>query len=220
MTGHFVNMHKLGGRSWCVGMPLVMRMPNRALAGPQARGASATPLEPALDLSLCHIKPPLIFVGRSLEHSVLHQLRIFERLRRSPAAAHVVLPAAVLMRQPIEGAARVAWAALRLPGKKARRRLPAPCRLRGGRPRAWPSAARGRPPGAARCAALLAPRGRCRVGGGRVLQTPSSRGPGARGGPGPRPGRPPPAQLRRPRALPPEKAAALGLPCRVSLPPR
>ena len=28
LTGHFVNMHKLGGRSWYVGMPLVMRMPN------------------------------------------------------------------------------------------------------------------------------------------------------------------------------------------------
>jgi hypothetical protein len=87
----------------------------RALAGPHARGASAAPRDPALDLSLYHIKPPLLFVGRSLEHSVLHQLRIFERLRRSPAAAHVVLPAAVLMRQPVEGAARrggspaVAW---------------------------------------------------------------------------------------------------------------
>jgi len=45
---------------------------------------------------------------------MLHQLRVFERLRRSPAAAHVVLPAAVLMQRPVAeadagGDAAVSW---------------------------------------------------------------------------------------------------------------
>lgn len=71
------------------------------------------PLEPVLDLARYHVKAPLHFVGRSVEHSVLHQLRVFERLRRSPAAAHVVLPAAVLMQRPVAeagaGNAAVSW---------------------------------------------------------------------------------------------------------------
>lgn len=71
-------------------------------------GELMPPIAPALNLSQYHVKPPLPFVGRSVEHSVLHQLRIFERLRRSSAAAHVVLPAAVLMQRPVEKAA--SWA--------------------------------------------------------------------------------------------------------------
>jgi hypothetical protein len=39
-------------------------------------------------------------VGRDTEHSVMHQLRVFDRLRHSPAADDVVLPAAVLMQDP------------------------------------------------------------------------------------------------------------------------
>jgi len=64
-----------------------------------APGAKSAPA-PALDVSRYHVKAPLHFVGRSVEQSVLQQLRVFERLRRSPAAGSVVLPAAVLMQDP------------------------------------------------------------------------------------------------------------------------
>ena len=76
-----------------------------------ATPAVKTALAPELDTSRYHIKLPLQFVGRNVEQSVLQQLRVFERLRRSPASRCVVLPAAVLMQDPtpaIEAAAAYA----------------------------------------------------------------------------------------------------------------
>ena len=65
--------------------------------------SSPTTTEVALDLSVYFCKKPLPFVGPRVEHSVLHQLRLFESLRGSPAANDVILPIAVLMQHPVEG---------------------------------------------------------------------------------------------------------------------
>jgi len=70
------------------------------LAEAAAPPAAASAPAPALDASRYHVKRPLPFVGRSVEQSVLQQLRVFDRLRTSRAAGVVVLPAAVLMRDP------------------------------------------------------------------------------------------------------------------------
>ena len=70
-----------------------------AVAPAASLSASSAPTT-SLDASRYHIKAPLHFVGSSVEQSVLQQLRVFDRLRRSPAAGSVVLPAAVLMQDP------------------------------------------------------------------------------------------------------------------------
>jgi hypothetical protein len=78
----------------------LLREPPPAASAGAAAAVRPAPLPPALDALRYHIKAPLHFVGRNVEQSVLQQLRIFERLRRSPAAGSVVLPAAVLMQDP------------------------------------------------------------------------------------------------------------------------
>jgi hypothetical protein len=78
----------------------LLREPPPAASAGAAAAVRPAPLPPALDALRYHIKAPLHFVGRNVEQSVLQQLRIFERLRRSPAAGSVVLPVAVLMQDP------------------------------------------------------------------------------------------------------------------------
>ena len=74
--------------------------PAAASAGAAAAAAPTGPVEMELDALRYHVKTPLQLVGRDTEHSVMHQLRVFDRLRHSPAADDIVLPAAVLMQDP------------------------------------------------------------------------------------------------------------------------
>jgi hypothetical protein len=74
--------------------------PAAASAGAAAATAPTGPVAMELDALCYHIKTPLHLVGRDTEPSVMHQLRVFDRLRHSPAADDIVLPAAVLMQDP------------------------------------------------------------------------------------------------------------------------